>query len=221
MNYGPHRGKIGQMTDSKKKGQKLVTKQNILESLKDLGGGAMDQTGDLLKSTSEDFFRELMGIGSAQVKRSGEIGPGESVQMSQVLNGKEEENKKLRAQISLERQMSNDEIRLSQEKSNQLKVQLQALTQEVVKVAQSTGNLAEATQVAMIQAPASPGVYHLIFFEKVLEFLQSFRAKIDNAATWLQSSNKRAQKKNYWNMYKKKGSSFLLSPDHYLQRSAG
>jgi len=209
------------MTDSKKKGQKLVTKQNILESLKDLGGGAMDQTGDLLKSTSEDFFRELMGIGSAQVKRSGEIGPGESVQMSQVLNGKEEENKKLRAQISLERQMSNDEIRLSQEKSNQLKVQLQALTQEVVKVAQSTGNLAEATQVAMIQAPASPGVYHLIFFEKVLEFLQSFRAKIDNAATWLQSSNKRAQKKNYWNMYKKKGSSFLLSPDHYLQRSAG
>ncbi|QQG41350.1 MAG: hypothetical protein HYV90_04280 [Candidatus Woesebacteria bacterium] len=209
------------MTDSKKKGQKLITKQNILESLKDLGGGAMSQSGDLLKSTSEDFFRELMGIGSAQVKRSGEIGPGESLQMSEVLNGKEEENKKLRAQISLERQMSNEEMRLSQDKSNQLKVQLQALTQEVVKVAQSTGNLAEATQVAMIQAPASPGVYHLIFFEKVLEFLQSFRAKIDNAATWLQSSNKRAQKKNYWSMYKKKGSSFLLSPDHYLQRSAG
>lgn len=209
------------MTDGKKKSQKLITKQNVLESLKDLGGGAVNQTGDLLKSTSEDFFRELMGMGSVQVKRSGEINAGESLQMNEVLNGKEEENKKLRAQISLERQMSSDEMRLSQEKSNELKVQLQALTQEVVKVAQSTGNLAEATQVAMIQAPANPGIYHILFFQSVLEFLQSFRKKIDLAATWLQGSNKRAEKKNYWNMYKKKGSSFLLSPDHYLQRSAG
>lgn len=209
------------MADTKKKTQAMRTKQNVLEALKDLGGGAAGQAGDLLKDTSEDFFRELMGMQVPQAKRSGEIGAGQSIQMNEVMSGKEEENKKLRAQISLERQMSADESRLSQEKTNQLRVQLQALTQEVVKVAQSTGNLAEATQVAMIQAPAQPGIYHLIFFEKVLEFLQSFRMKIDQAATWMQSSNKRAEKKNYWSMYKKKGSSFLLSPDHYLQRSAG
>lgn len=199
----------------------MRTKQNVLESLKDLGGGATDQMGDLLKDTSEDFFKELLGIPRAQPKRSGEISAGESLQMSEVLSGKEEENKRLRSQISLERKLSEDEKSVSQEKTNQLRVQLQALTQEVVKVAQSTGNLAEATQVAMVEAPANPGVYHIIFFEKVLEFLQSFRKKIDLAATWLQSSNKRAEKKNYWAMYKKKGSSFLLSPDHYLQRSAG
>ncbi len=208
------------MADQKKIKQK-ITRQNVLESLKDLGGGAVNQTGDLLKSTSEDFFRELMGMSRPQVKRSGELGAGESLQMSEVLSGKEEENKKLRAQISLERQLSADEARVSQEKTNQLKVQLQALVSEVQKVAASTGNLAEQTQIAMIQAPAEPGVYHITFFQNVLEFLQSFRKKIDLAATWLQSSNKRAEKKNYWNMYKKKGSSFLLSPDHYLQRSAG
>lgn len=209
------------MADNKKKNSSQRTKQNVLETLKDLGMGAGDSIkNDLFAKGSEDFFKQLMGI-PRQEKRSGSIGPGESLNMSEALSGKEEENKRLRAQISLERQMSADEQRVSQDKSNSLRVQLQALTQEVVKVAQSTGNLAEATQVAMIQAPASPGVYHLIFFEKVLEFLQSFRAKIDSATTWMQSSNKRAQKKNYWNMYKKKGSSFLLSPDHYLQRSAG
>jgi len=73
----------------------------------------------------------------------------------------------------------------------------------------------------MIEAPAQPGVYHIVFFQKVLEFLTSFRKKIEEAATWLSATNKRAEKKNYWSMYKKKGSSFLLSPDHYLQRSAG
>jgi len=209
------------MTDNKKKAVQ-VAKRSVLESLKDLSGGTADSLkNDLLKQTSEDFFAELMGIPKAQQKRSGELSAGESVNMNEVLSGKEEENKKLRAQISLERQLSAGEKRLSQEASEKLKVQLQALISEVQKVAVSTGNLAEATQVAMINAPANPGIYHIVFFEKVLEFLQSFREKIDQASVWLQSTNKRAQKKNYWSMYKKKGSSFLLSPDHYLQRSAG
>lgn len=209
------------MADNKKKSQSNITKQNVLESLKDISGGFSNQAGDMLKSTSEDFLKELLGMGKPQVKRSGELSAGQSLEMSDVLSGKEEENKKLRQQISMERQMSAAEQRLSTEKSNQLKVQLQALTQEVAKVAVSTQGFAEQAQIAVMQAPANPGVYHIVFFEKVLEFLRSFRKKIDSASVWLQSTNKRAEKKNYWSMYKKKGSSFLLSPDHYLQRSAG
>lgn len=209
------------MADGKKKSQSIRTKQNVLESLKDLGANAGGQVSDLLHDTSEDFFKELLGIPRSQPKRSGEMTPGQSLEMGAVLSGREEENKKLRAQIGLERQLSADEKRISERKSNELKVQLQALISEVAKVAASTQNLATETQVAMIQAPAEPGIYHLIFFQKVLEFLQSFRKKIDEASVWLSSSNKRAEKKNYWSMYKKKGSSFLLSPDHYLQRSAG
>lgn len=197
------------MSDNKKKAAQIRTKQNVLESLKDLGG-----------SVSEDFFKELIGT-LPTPKRSGELSQGQSLQMAEALSGKEEENKKLRAQISLERNLAADSQRLTQERSNELRVQLQALTNEVQKVAQSTGNLAEQLQVAVIQAPANPGIYHIVFFEKVLQFLQSFRKKINEASVWLNSTNKRAQKKNYWSMYKKKGSSFLLSPDHYLQRSAG
>jgi hypothetical protein len=209
------------MTDQKKKNQQMITRQNVLESLKDLDTGTAAQTGDLLKNTSEDFFRELMGMQRPNIKRSADIVPGETLQMSDVMSGKEEENKKLRAQISLERKLSDDEKKVSGENMQELRVQLQALMQEVQNVAASTENLAEATQVAMMSAPVEPGPYHIAFFRNVLEFLRSFRKKIDMTATWLQSSNKRAEKKNYWNMYKKKGSSFLLSPDHYLQRSAG
>jgi hypothetical protein len=208
------------MADNKKvKGS--VVKRNIIESLKDIGGDFSGQSTDLLKNTSEDFLKELMGIARPQVKRSGEMKPGESFEMSQVMSGKEEENKKLRAQISLERNLSSDEKRLSQEKMQELRVQLQAMTVEIGKLAASTGNLATQTEIAMVEVPTNPGIYHVIFFEKVLEFLRSFRQKIDQASVWLGSANKRAEKKNYWSMYKKKGSSFLLSPDHYSQRSAG
>lgn len=208
------------MADNKKV-KSGVAKRNVIESLKDLGDSFGSQGADLLKNTSEDFFRELMGVSKPEVKRSGEIAPGESFRMNEVLSGKEEENKKLRARISLERNLSSDEKRLSQEKMQELKIQLQAITVEIGKLAVSTGNLATQAEIAMVEVPVNPGVYHVVFFEKVLEFLQSFRKKIDEASTWLTSSNKRAEKKNYWSMYKKKGSSFLLSPDHYLQRSAG
>ena len=70
------------MTGDKKKAQQIA-KQSVLESLKDLGNGV-----------SQDFFSELMGLPKIQEKRSGELSAGESLQMSQVLSGKEEENKK-------------------------------------------------------------------------------------------------------------------------------
>ncbi len=209
------------MADPKKKSQLNVTRQNVLESLKDLGNSSISQGGDLLKSTSEDFFRELVGFERPKAKRSGEITAGESIQMTEVMSGKDEENKKLRLQINLERNLAADQNRLSEQKIQELRIQLQAITVEIGKVAASAGNLATQAEIAMVEVPSNPGVYHIIFFEKVLEFLQSFRKKIDQAATWLTASNKRAEKKNYWATYKKKGSSFLLSPDHYLQRSAG
>ncbi len=209
------------MADQKKKGQTIITRQNVLESLKDLGSGTSVQTKDFLKNTSEDFFRELLGLSKQGIKKSGELSVGETLQVSDVLNGREEENKKIRSQISHERHLSGEEQRISQEKTSELRIELQAIMQEIQKVAESTENLAEATEASMISAPVEPGIYHVHFFENILEFLRSFRKRIDLAATWLQSSNKRAEKKNYWSMYKKKGSSFLLSPDHYLSRSAG
>ena len=72
-----------------------------------------------------------------------------------------------------------------------------------------------------MQAPVEPGVYHVIFFEKLLEFVKSFRKKIEDAAVWLHATNSRAEKKNYWSRYKKHGGKFLLAADHYLTSSAG
>ena len=199
----------------KPKYQKAVRNANVLESLK----GA---SGDLLKGTSEDIFKQLFGK-VPERKHSGEISPGESVDFKDIYNGQREENLKLKKQITFERQLSYEQNRLIENKSNELRVQLQALMQEVAALAKATGGLSHEVKIAAIQAPANPGIYHVVFFEKLLEFIRSFRKKVDNAEVWLASSNKRAGKKNFWSTYKGKGGggSFLLSPDSYLQRSAG
>jgi hypothetical protein len=208
------------------KGQKTKTvanlrRRNVLESIKDLGSGVGQSIKeDLLTQTSEEFLKEIFGTREKQ-NVSGDLVPGESLSLADLFSGQAKENDRLRAQISVERGLHEAEKTLVQERSNELKLQLHALMQEVMALAKSTQKLGEEVEIASLQAPASPGIYHLVFFEKVLEFLKSFRQKIEEAALWLQSSNKRAEKKNYWAMYKKKGSSFLLAPDHYLQRSAG
>ena len=67
--------------------------------------------------------------------------------------------------------------------------------EEVVVLADTTQDLGAEVKVAAMQAPVEPGIYHVIFFEKLLEFVRSFRKKIEEASVWLYASNKRAQKK--------------------------
>jgi len=198
------------MTDQKNKQAQTLAKQNVVESLKDLGTGV-----------GNDFIAELLGLQKSQKKVTGELSIGESLDMNEALSGKIEENRKLKAQISLERNLAADEAQLSEEKIGKLRVHLQALIAEIAKLAVSNQEFAQESKIAMMEIPLNPGIYHISFFEKLISFMQSFRKKIEEAVVWFQASNKRSEKKNYWTMYKKKGSSFLLAPDHYLQRSAG
>lgn len=202
---------MNQQTQNQKKDPKVTKRANVLENLRELQGSG----------APKDIRSQLMGTFVSQRKYSGEILQGESLQMSEVFNGKVEENKKLKKQISLERRLAEEEKTISEKKTRQLRLQLQALIEEISSLAKATTELAQETQVAAMEAPVNPGVYHITFFENVLSFLKSFRQKIEEASTWLSAANKRAEKKNYWTTYKKKGSSFLLSPDHYLSRAAG
>jgi hypothetical protein len=205
----------------KLKNLKAIRRQNVLESLKDIGSGTVGSLKrDLLEGGSKDLLDQIFG-NRTNKKYSGEISVGESLKIDELISGEHQEKQKLEGQLSLERQLRQEETILVEQKGQQLKLQLHAITQEVVALAQSTQDLGEEVELAAMTAPSNPGVYHVVFFEKLLGFIKSFRKRIESAGIWLHATNKRAEKKNFWGLYKKHGSKFLLSPDHYLQRSAG
>lgn len=209
--------------DKAQKGKfaKQLRRANVLESLKDIGGSTGKTIKeDLVKPGSEEFFKQLFGAPEPK-KYSGDIQPGETVELREIFAGKQEQISKQKGQISLERRLLEEEKILVEKKTGELRLQLHAISQEVYQLAKSTQGLAEEVKVAAMQVPVEPGEYHVVFFEKLLDFIKGFRKKIEDAGLWLHATNKRAERKNYWAMYKKKGSSFLLAPDHYLQRSAG
>lgn len=203
------------------KPQKTIKRSSVLENLKDVGGNTGKALKkDLVQGVSEEFINQLLGR-KPEKKYSGDITPGESLEFEDVFSGRREQTMKLEKQLALERKLREEERVRSERKGNELKLQLKAIIEEVAVLAQNTQELAEEVQIATMQAPIEPGVYHLIFFEKLLEFIKSFRKNIGQAKNWLHGSNKRAQKKNYWASYKKHGGKFLLAADHYVSRSAG
>ncbi|MGB6838700.1 MAG: DUF5660 family protein, partial [Microgenomates group bacterium] len=207
--------------NQKQKQQRKIKHTSVLESLKDVGGSTVKSLKkDLIQETPQEFLNQLFGK-RPEKKYSGDLIPGESLEIKEVFSGKHEEVLKLKKQLSLEKRLREEEKIRVEKRGNELKIQLQTITEEIAVLAENTQNLAEEVQVATMQAPIEPGVYHLIFFEKLLDFIKSFRKKVEEAKVWLHASNKRAQKKNYWARYKKYGSKFLLAPDHYLSRSAG
>jgi len=103
----------------------------------------------------------------------------------------------------------------------ELRMRLQVIQAEAVKMVNSTQKLTEGIKIAVLQGTVDASEYQINFFENIIKMIANFRKKIDSAVTWLQGSNTRAQKKNFWSQYKKKGASFLLSGESYSQRSAG
>ncbi len=210
------------MSDAQnKKSKKPLTQANPLEALKDLGTGvAKSLKEDLIEKTPRDFMDQLFG--PKPQKYSGEIFVGESLEIREIMTGEHEEKQHLRAQLTLERSLRLEEQSHINKKTNELKIQLKVIQEEVLILAQNTQGLSKEIQIATMQAPIEPGIYHLVFFEKLLEFIKSFRKKVEEASVWLHSTNTRAAKKNAWGArYKKHGAKYLLSGEHYLSRSAG
>ena len=208
-------------TDNKQKFFKNNKYSNVIESLKDVGSGTVKSVKeDFINKIPSDFMEQLFGSNTAK-NTSGEIVPGESLEFREVLSGVREEKEIIQKQMSFEKRLFEEEKIQVQNKTNELRIQLKTVMDEVFILSKTTQDLGQEIQIATMQAPIEPGVYHVIFFEKLLEFIKSFRKKIEESSVWLHATNKRAEKQNYWSKFKKHGGKFLLSADHYLTRSAG
>lgn len=207
----------------KAKQKSQIKTKNVLEAINEIGSQVVATTKNETKAISDEFFRQLLGQQKIdkQQKRSGEVSMGKPLEMNKVLSGEQEKNKKLQEQIYFERRLHEEESHETSKKLNELRLRLQAIQEEAQKMVASTVGLSQEIKTAVMQGATSVSEYQISFYEDIIKTMVSFRKKIDNAVLWMQGQNKRGEKKNYWSQYKKKGASFLLSPDHYSQRSAG
>lgn len=198
-----------------------IRRANVLEALKDLGGGtARTLKEDVVKETGAEFMRQLLGL-SSQKKFSGNLEKGQSFEPGKVMTGEYQQQEKAKKQIRFERRILEEQKTEVERKNSELKLQLHAISQEIQAITTSTPRLAREIKVATLISAKDPGIYHLMFLQKILEILKEFKKDITSAAIWLSSVNKRANKRNFWNQYKVQKGTALLNPETYSQRSAG
>ncbi|OGM29651.1 hypothetical protein A2801_00575 [Candidatus Woesebacteria bacterium RIFCSPHIGHO2_01_FULL_41_10] len=186
--------------------------------------------GDFSRDTLDTLNRELLSPFPAEISRqvfnkkrlfSGEIVAGEHLEMQEVYSGQREEAETLRIQLSYERKLREEEKTLIENRTTELKIQIHAIHEEMLRLAAATPQLSHELEVAAFQAPSNPSIYEKFFLERIFELIKNFRMKIEDASNWLSAANRRAAKRNVWGQnYKKYGAKYLLSGEHYSSRSA-
>lgn len=213
--------------NSKQKNSKApkLNPKDIIGAFENIGETARKIGNDAAKQLNEELIKKAPGAAMEQIfgrqKVSGDIAAGESINVDEAYSGVDKQRKLFEKHIHYIRSLHEEERTYREKRTNELRMQLKELIAQVQQLAASTVELDEEIKIAVLQAPVEPGIYHIILFQEMVEYIQSFRKKIDRAVTWLHSANKRADKKNYWSMYKKHKGSFLLSSEHYLGRNAG
>lgn len=196
---------------SNKKTQKV---RNPLEILREIG----IETASGFQS---DFKEQIFG-GEKRKNFSGEIMPGESLEIKEVFEGKRETEEFYSKKLVLIKEMREQDRIMVERKTNELRIRITAIHEEIVRIAKVTPELSREVDIAAFQAPVAPSSYEMYFLERLFEFIKSFREKIEESYVWFQMANNRASKKNMWGQnFKKYGAKYLLSGEHYLQRSAG
>lgn len=193
---------------------------NPLELLRDAGDGIKK---DLLQPMPSEIAQQLFGKGALQNRKfSGEITPGKPLETRKIFSGEASSEEKSQKLLVVERRLHQEDRLLVERRTAELRLEIRAIHEEIQKAAKATIELSEEIKIASFIAPVEYSEYELSRLEKLFESIKSYRKRIENAAVWLSTANRRAAKKNVWGAkYQKHGAKYLLSSEHYLQRSAG
>jgi len=207
------RGQANQKANQKKK---LPSTDSFLEALRNLGGGVVDSAvNDMVKGIPHEALNQIRG------KRAGELKAGQEIDLKKLAT--EEKTETLPTSFSQDfLDIRHQERIIWRQEEEKVRLQIAAILEELKKLAAATKNLAKETKVANEQVPASPGEYHISFFEKLRQTLILIRKRVEDSASWLAAFNQRAKKRNfYWAQVRKAGTKFMLSHERYMATQVG
>ncbi len=102
-----------------------------------------------------------------------------------------------------------------------MKEKLESVRMELKNLAVSIKKFNSQVERAIDDIPAHPGIYHLNFLERLRGVIMAIRENIEDSNSWLSLWTTRKQKRKYWGMYKKHGTSFGLSSERNVSTQAG
>lgn len=195
---------------TQKKKQSSFTNDSVLESLRDLGSGVTKTVAsDLVGRVASDALSSLFGQPTG-----GDFKPRQPVVESFPEHNPNRLSQVRRPEVYKPFIADRREEPGVREKVAEVRAQLVSLASTIKKFN------SEVTR-AIEDMPARPGVYHLNFLERLRGVIMILRQQIEDSSSWLALWSQRKQKKKYWGLYKKHGTSFGLSSERGVSTQAG
>ncbi|MDP1723034.1 MAG: DUF5660 domain-containing protein [Candidatus Gottesmanbacteria bacterium] len=195
---------------SQPKKQSANTTNSVLESLRDLGSGVGNTiTKDVIGGMANDALSSLFGQPTG----------GDFKRPQQPTVEGFPERQPFRPQMR--RPEVYQPMILDQREEVGMKQKLDSVRLELKALASSIKNLNSQIERAIDDIPAHAGIYHVNFLERLRGIIRTLRENIEDSGSWLALWSGRKQKKKYWGMYKKHGTSFGLSSERNVSTQAG
>jgi len=194
----------------KKRLNPYVVGDNVLETVRSIGGNVTKTAKDSATQIATDALQDIIN--------------GRSPQRQPQEKHYGQENVPMEPRERIQPRVSNKELiqPLIQKDIAETKQKLEAIRQELQALSKSIRGLQQEIQTAVMDMPVEPGIYHLNFFEQLKTLLKGIRERVDDSRVWLSAWNANVKKKRgYWGMYKKHGTSFGLSNERTLATQAG
>lgn len=197
---------------------KVQSPENFLEALRSLGKSAVSEVKSQAKKAVTSDIPESFGLSA-----SGQLHPNESLSLSDIRSAEDRGREEAESQFArrLHQQREADYSRLLKHEA-EARQQITVIREEILKLAKSMGDFAQEVQVATMQAPVNPGLYHKNFYSHLKSVISTLRMKVESSKNWLAATNGRAKKQGfYWNQVGKSGTKYMLSSERYMVTSTG
>lgn len=211
------------MTTKKNKPAKNFIDQNPVEAFRDLGSGVVKSlANDVVKSSASDLWGQILGSENYKGKNKKEAGDLEEGQELDLANLKEKQLANTEPGFNYRREILHGERKTTAENGREVEVKIQEIIIELKRLILTSKELEiEFHEVTVQQLPKNPGKYHITFFEWLLSVIQAARLKVEDSASWLALFSSKKKKKQYWNMFKKHGTTFGLSNERVVATQTG
>lgn len=212
------------MTDTKPKQRKQYIDTNPVESFRDAGksvGQSIAQ--DFLKDTTTSMWDQFLGLGEYKPaeKKSGDLNPGEEIDLSPK-QPEQPKNLDIAPGIDYRREIIHAEKKVIVENAQVIQAKIEQVLTEIRRLIASSQEIEVQYRGLVVQeAPQEAGEYHIAFFEWVLTVIKSARIRVEDSASWLSMFTSKKNKKQYWKMFKKHGTTFGLSNERVVSTQTG
>ncbi len=209
--------------------KKHYINQNTIESQRSTSG-VVQQISNTVKDVGSDMWSQLLGSmageRSGRQEVSGDLVEGQEVTLSSIeqkqkLNEEKAPVLNIEPGIDYPREILHAERKTLHRQTQEISTKIQEIIIELKRLTSTSKELqVQFKEVAVAQIP-NPGKYHQTFFEWMLAVVRQARIKVEDSGAWLAVTKRKHQKRQYWAMFKKHGTTFGLSNERVVATQTG